>query len=148
MSLLRYLGIVVGDAGELASLPVQPGLGRFVPVGEPLPVGTVVDVDGVSHRVTRVDEGVVPGCWLHAEGAAAQPADDVPTLREIVSPPEQHTPAVLGPAAIAAPAASVSPPEPNRPEPGTPEPVPSEITADSGGKKRGKRRGGKTIIGR
>lgn len=158
MAVVRYLGIVIGDAGDFGALRAEPRLGRFVPLGEPVPVGTKVDVDGVPHLVTRVDEGVVPGCWLRGEGAAVQVIDEIPTVRESVPPPVAAPPAEPEPAAVPTPVAAkteAAPPKSATPEAASTEaaipdpaaPSPSDEPS-TGGRRKGKRRGGKTIIGR
>jgi len=152
MALLRYLGIVVGDAGDLGSLRVEPTLGRFVPVGEPLPVGSRIDVEGATYRVTRVDEGVVPGCWIRAEGAAGQQLDEMPTVPESVpaaqpqaQPPEPQVEPVAATPSEAATAAET--PQASAAD-AVPKAIPAAPSEDGGPKKKGKRKGGKTIIGR
>ena len=71
----RYFGVKLADV-ELAGLRSDASLGRFVPMADPLPVGTTVELDDIAHRVTRIDEGLAPGVWVWADGVARQPMPD------------------------------------------------------------------------
>lgn len=129
---IRYFGVTLGNTREEAG--TDPRLGRFVSMGDPMPVGTLIEVDGVVHVVSRVDEGAQPGMWLCAEGvtlaataptaamtAVPMPVDDVPTAPMVPDMPL---------------------PEDN---------VPSVIVDDSSGKPddpKPKRRRSKTVVGR
>jgi hypothetical protein len=148
MAEVRYLGMVIGEAGT--DLPRDPRLGSFVAMTEPMPVGTTVELNGVMHRVTRVDEGATSGSWLWPDGAARGVVDDGPTVptpspERVISIEAEPTSAAssaainaiadVPPAEQPAPAAAVEAvPEPVEPTP-------------SGGKKK-KRRGSKTVMGR
>lgn len=83
---IRYFGVTLGDTREEERTDAR--LGRFFATADPMPVGTSLEVDGVVHVVSRVDEGTPSGVWLWAEGmhttaraptAAPMPVDDVPT---------------------------------------------------------------------
>ena len=129
---IRYFGVTLGDTREEERSDAR--LGRFFVTADPMPVGTSLEVDGVVHVVSRVEEGTVSGVWLWAEGmattgraptAAPMPVDDVPTA--------PMTPAALPVEALPqqdAPTASVD---------------------DSSGKNddpKPKRRRSKTVVGR
>ncbi len=138
MAQVRYLGMVVGESDSETR---DPRLGRYAAMSEPMPVGTALELDGATYRVTRVDEGEKSGCWMWPDGAAFAPLEDAPTVPtpppvvEPVSPPAAAEDAAAVPQA-AAPAAQAPAAEsgPNSDEPGP------------GTKKRRKR--SKTVSGR
>ena len=136
---IRYFGVTLGDSrGEERP---DPRLGRFFATADPMPVGTSLEVDGVVHVVSRVEEGTRSGVWLWAEGVgttASAPSgtplavDDVPTAPMTPEPPVAE--------ALAPPAEALPQPD-----------APSLSVDDSSGKTedpKRKRRRSKTVVGR
>jgi hypothetical protein len=133
---LRYFGVRLLEL-DASGLRTDAPLGRFVPIADPLPVGTTVELDGVPHRIVRVDEGLTPGVWLWTDGVATAPMPDMVTVRDLPVTPEAV------PVAIdAAPTVATAAPEAATPDEVAP--TPSEKN-DDGTKKR--RRRGKTTFG-
>ncbi len=138
MAEVRYFGMLVTQ-NEVDAARSDAAVGRFVPFAEPLPVGTQIEIDGAAHRVTRVDEGLSPGCWVLPEGVRAGAA---PQAIEA----EQTTPTPPPAEALAAASSEA-----------VPEAVPEAVTAgppseppspDEGGGGKRKRRPKKTMMGR
>ena len=144
MAQVRYLGFVVGD-GPLDATRETPAQGRFVGLREPLPVGTLVELEGAQQRVTRVDEGAAPGFWILPASAARPVAHTagVPTTVEPDTTVKSDPPVIEMVADAedepAAPAAAVPVKEEGAPDPTTDDPT-------RGGKR--KRRPKKTVLGR
>ena len=81
MAQVRYLGIALGDSIDPTTLRTDPRLGRFVPLSEPLPVGTALELDGRTYLVRRVEEGQSSGCWLAGDAAPQPVEDEMATVR-------------------------------------------------------------------
>jgi hypothetical protein len=141
MAQVRYLGFSVGNA-QLDGRS-DDSLGRFVAIGEPMPVGTEVELDGIAMRITRVDEAA-NGFWARPLAAAATPLPVEAEATTPTAPPAEMTAAPAG-------AANEEAPEPageGVPEPvaeAVPEPTPEE---GNSGRKGRRRRGRKTVLGR
>jgi len=144
MAQVRYLGFVVGD-GTLDATREAPTLGRFVSLPEPLPVGTIVELDGASHQITRVEEGAASGFWFLPAGAARTSAR--PAVPQTIDPDTtaKSEPPVIE---LVADAEEEPEPPPAAGAPGREDGAPDPATDDSsrGGKR--KRRPKKTVLGR
>ena len=150
MAHVRYLGMVVGEAVPSDAVAAEDArFGRFVTMNEPMPVGTLLDIDGAAFFVTRVDEGTRNGCWLWPDGAARAHIDDGPTVPTPAVEPEERVIMMIAddpsqPIRLA-PTPEAPPPMPDPATPSAaPEPTPDE--PGPGGKKRKRR--AKTVMGR
>jgi hypothetical protein len=129
MAEVRYLGFVVGQ-GSIDESRSNDVLGRFVRLSEPMPVGTLVEVDGVPHRIRRVEEGASTGCFVLALDARPRTAPvAVDADVTVPSPP---------------PAEAAEADDDNGPEDGAPTPVADEPTRGKGRRRRNR----KTVVGR
>ena len=142
MAKVHYLGILLQEASLSDGGSTRGGpLGPFVPMSEPMPVGTILDVDGAPHRVTRVEEGVAPGCWLRSEGVPRAIVDDAVTIPTPTTVPEPTAPSA--PEAVSEPGLS-SPHDSSPSEVPAPD-APAAIEPETSSKKKRRR---KTIVGR
>jgi hypothetical protein len=155
MAQVRYLGFSVGNV-QLDDRS-DDALGRFVALGEPMPVGTEIELDGVAMRITRVDESA-HGFWARPLAAGAMPLAVPATPLAVPATPQPieseatvptASPAQMTPEpADAADEGASEPAGDGVPEPvaeAAPEPTPEE----SGGSRKGRRRRGrKTVLGR
>ena len=78
MPQIRYMGMVLGELDDAS--PRDARLGRFVAMTEPMPVGTVVELDSARLRITRAEEGQHPGCWLSPDATPSVVVDERPTI--------------------------------------------------------------------
>lgn len=147
---VRYFGVKLADV-DLAGARSDAALGRFVPMADPLPVGTVIEVDDVAHRVTRVDEGLAPGVWLWTDGVVRQPAPDavtapeMATVRDLAVHAEGVPEPVDAQATVPTPMPVAAEAEP-APAPVAPDKSDKNDKGEDGGKRR--RRRAKTTVGR
>jgi hypothetical protein len=139
MPQVRYLGFTVGEGNFDGDR--SDGDARFLVFAEPMPVGSMIEVDGLRQRITRVEEGANGGFWVLPEGGKrAAPVQVEPETTVPSAPPVEMTA------------------EPEGPEDGAPEaigdataeaaPEPTSDEPSSGGRSKKKRKNRKTVVGR